>query len=641
MAMPWDEQKITKDVNFNGNYATQLQNIAALATKGAGYYFRGGTDHIIIADHANLSFGNGATDKAFSIVTRISPAEATTFPVIGKGVYNTSGEWRLLIDSNDKINFQLFDESVANCYIGRKYNTALTGYEGKDLEIVATYDGSGASSGIKIYIGGNRVDDADADNVPGSYVAMENLAADVHICRDDTNYGKGHGFAYYIFNLELTSDEAKDVFSVPFKYFGASQTLITPEDDCADDDTANWTDVNGALSDNGTEYTYTVTTGASVASFTDEAALTIGKRYRATVQAKDGTGAGATVRIRALTNAGVEIVSGAAITVAAGFDIASVEWTATEADNKVQIEIAAASVADGETVKFDEIECNTIGCVLQLEQTGIGTAKFMDNSGNAHDGAVTGAIATNIPLHIILPLTNDAVTPTLAFGDGDTGFYESGDDSLAIAIGGNLRWIIKDSEFESGNTRGISLRRVTGSATTPPYAINDDENTGIGSPAADQLSLIAGGVEGIRITETTAKMAEKFGCNALGGVGRVAFSATANITADHTITIQVNIPSGAKILGVQMRVDVALAGGETWNAQYVTGATQAIATAQAVAQNTKVNKIFDENAATAITSGETDITITKNSNPGVDVFTAQGTIRAVVYYEDWTTLGDV
>jgi hypothetical protein len=29
-----------------------------------------------------------------------------------------------------------------------------------------------------------------------------------------------------------------------------------------------------------------------------------------------------------------------------------------------------------------------------------------------------------------LPLSNDASTPTLAFGDGDTGFYEASDDSM-------------------------------------------------------------------------------------------------------------------------------------------------------------------------------------------------------------------
>lgn len=125
-----------------------------------------------------------------------------------------------------------------------------------------------------------------------------------------------------------------------------------------------------------------------------------------------------------------------------------------------------------------------------------------------------------------------------------------------------------------------------------------------------------------------------------GGISMLALEATASITANHTITIQTNVPTDSKLIGCQLRVDTALTATETWNAQYVTGATQSIATAQAVAQNTKVNKWFDANAATDIASGEVDITIQKSSNPGVDVFTAAGVIRAIVYYEAFTAMAD-
>jgi hypothetical protein len=125
-----------------------------------------------------------------------------------------------------------------------------------------------------------------------------------------------------------------------------------------------------------------------------------------------------------------------------------------------------------------------------------------------------------------------------------------------------------------------------------------------------------------------------------GGVEIHAAEAAANITAAHTITIQVDVPAGSKILGAQLRVDSALAAGETWDAAYVTGATQSIATGQAVAKDTKVNAFFDANAATDIASAETDITIQKNSNPGVDLFTAQGNIRAIVYYQAFNAMAN-
>jgi len=125
-----------------------------------------------------------------------------------------------------------------------------------------------------------------------------------------------------------------------------------------------------------------------------------------------------------------------------------------------------------------------------------------------------------------------------------------------------------------------------------------------------------------------------------GGFVTSIAEATANITANHTITIQTNVPTGAKLLGCQLRVDVALAAGETWNAQYVTGATQAIAAAAAVAKNTKVNTFFDVNTDTDIASGEVDVTIQRSSTPGVDAFTAQGTIRAIVYYQTLATMAN-
>lgn len=228
----------------------------------------------------------------------------------------------------------------------------------------------------------------------------------------------------------------------------------------------------------------------------------------------------------------------------------------------------------------------------------------------------------------------------LVFGDGDTGFGETADDQIAIYLNGIARFRLFGGYMDMGSSSYAALRTDTIATDIIPVLLGgqNDPDTGIGKAAADQLSLIAGGVEGIRLSETASKMAEKFGCVALGGVGRVAAYVVKAITADATVTIQVNIPSGAKILGVQMRVDAALAAGETWIAAYSGGASQNITTDAAVAQNTKVNKFFDENAATAIASAETDIAITKT---GGGVFTAQGTIRAVVYYEEFTNLGDI
>jgi len=110
-------------------------------------------------------------------------------------------------------------------------------------------------------------------------------------------------------------------------------------------------------------------------------------------------------------------------------------------------------------------------------------------------------LTTTATVQLLLPLSNDAVTPTLAFGDGDTGFYEKSDDTIGIAIAGSARWEITASLIQSGSAGGAYLKRGGAGATTPAHAFVNDSDTGIGLAAADQLSLIAGGVEGIRVIE--------------------------------------------------------------------------------------------------------------------------------------------
>ena len=383
------------DLDGQGYYATNLQNIPDLASKGPGYWFDGVDDYIEIADDADLDFGTGD----FSILSIIN---SDNYAQGNQKIIDKHSGWAIgTIDAGflfgaavNKLNFELLDGGARNQSISPA--SSLTG-DGT-WHTVAAIRTEAFGGSVNLYIDGKDQVltqpsgtnfDADVDNAIAMRIGYDGNA---------TRCFKGQISLTLLFNLALTATEVKALSSgapVPYKYIGASQTLIVPSDDCADDDTANWTDVNGALTDNGTEYTYTVTTGANVATFTDEAALTVGKRYRATVQAKDGTGAGSTVRINALTNADAVIENGTSITVEAGFTTATVEWTATETNNKVQIEIVAASVSDGETVLFDEIETNSIGCVLQLEQDGIGTTQWTDKSGNDLHGTVSGAIAIN------------------------------------------------------------------------------------------------------------------------------------------------------------------------------------------------------------------------------------------------------
>ena len=114
-----------------------------------------------------------------------------------------------------------------------------------------------------------------------------------------------------------------------------------------------------------------------------------------------------------------------------------------------------------------------------------------------------------------------------------------------------------------------------------------------------------------------------------GGMVRTFVENAEPITATSSVTIPLNIPSGVRILGVQLRVNTALNTGELWSAAFIGGSTETITTSQAVVKNTKVNF-----TSTSITTATTNIAITKT---GGGSFSAIGAINAIVYYEDFIT----
>lgn len=95
-----------------------------------------------------------------------------------------------------------------------------------------------------------------------------------------------------------------------------------------------------------------------------------------------------------------------------------------------------------------------------------------------------------------------AATPSLAFGDGDTGFWENVDDTLNMSFAGAQRYVFSSNELRSADTNGFQLKRAAGSATVPVFTFVGDTDTGVNG-TADVLSLIAGGVEALRLSEAT------------------------------------------------------------------------------------------------------------------------------------------
>jgi hypothetical protein len=146
---------------------------------------------------------------------------------------------------------------------------------------------------------------------------------------------------------------------------------------------------------------------------------------------------------------------------------------------------------------------------LTLDYT-INKATSGNVSGIRIDGTETSVPGDHYALEIVtgqvlLPQFNFAASPTLAFGDGDSGFYESSDDVIACSIQGTSAWVLTSTFMGSNGFSGAGggIVNELGSATNPTLIPRgDDADTGIGSATLNQLSLIAGGVEQARFQTT-------------------------------------------------------------------------------------------------------------------------------------------
>ena len=200
------------DQGSGGNDGTLINGPTFLtdAPKGNKYSiaFDGTNDFMSIPDADVFSLGNGlGTDNAFSISSWFNADNIHTNYIATK---DASGdrEWAFRTVVN-QLHFFAF--GTGGGYIGRKYTTDLSG--GQWYNAVATYDGSKASSGIKIYLNGSRVDDA--DYAAGTYTAANNTGTEVRVAALQINstHTAGKVDELSFFNTELSASDVTAIYN--------------------------------------------------------------------------------------------------------------------------------------------------------------------------------------------------------------------------------------------------------------------------------------------------------------------------------------------------------------------------------------------------------------------------------------------
>lgn len=178
-----------RTVTWDATIASRVSELGS----GVKVTFNGSSNYGSIADAAGLTFGDGATDQAFSITALVNQtASAAVKQIITKmdtTTGNTKREWEFTLTDAEKVQCDGIDES-AGAQVGRAYGTALS--TGSWLMLTMTYDGTRANSGFKIYSADSQIDNA--DNSANSYTAMEDTAATVLIGARTGTDGAGSNF---------------------------------------------------------------------------------------------------------------------------------------------------------------------------------------------------------------------------------------------------------------------------------------------------------------------------------------------------------------------------------------------------------------------------------------------------------------
>ena len=93
-------------------------------------------------------------------------------------------------------------------------------------------------------------------------------------------------------------------------------------------------------------------------------------------------------------------------------------------------------------------------------------------------------------------VAGSAAAPQLAFGDGDTGFYEVSDDVVAICAAGSEVFRLDAGGIYGSTTGHPYMIKEVASATNPVFVFKGDTNTGIGTVpgTGDMINLITNSV---------------------------------------------------------------------------------------------------------------------------------------------------
>ena len=462
------------DANYNGSYIVNeqgRQNLTANSISSPYYALNGVNGYITIADTDQLSFTDGSVDKPFSISSWIYPTDATNWVIFQKGVNFSSSEYGFYINANDQLTIHCVDAGGSGTgVIGRKQTATIA--ENKWHHVVATYNANGTAGGLKLYLNGIQVDDADVNG--NSYTKMGNSSAVAQIGFRDSDYSNGQIACVQVHNHELDSTEVKELYSgasVPFKYKFGGEKILASSNRQPSGSVGDWVfngTAGGSIAWDSGLSAIKVTSGGSgtarghlnttymqplktgqIIEFTAEVYIpsTNGSWTKIAMQQAD-LGGGSSTTENTIANVS---------TTNAWQSIKSTITVGTDLTGKIEVDGDTGSA--GQIFYFRNISATLRGCVAEYDGSGIASDKWFDKSGNDLHGTVSGATVENAPSGDDgLVYEEGTFTPTVSGGITSVGYSTQVGTYVRV---GNLVTFQFHVVVNSGSTASANFELAT------------------------------------------------------------------------------------------------------------------------------------------------------------------------------------
>ena len=194
------------------------------------YYFdNSGNNHIVCADDAAYTHGNGSADTAFSMGAWIYPTEAlgSVRTIIAKfgTTAATSEEYDFRFDASGNLVLELHDPSVPATETGTGASDVLVPFAWNF--VTATYDGAQGGPDVHLYRNASDTLAAGTTIESGEYAAMEDTGSEFMIgARDASGTPKQEFEGYmalpFITGKELTQANVSSLYALGQQLIGAA-----------------------------------------------------------------------------------------------------------------------------------------------------------------------------------------------------------------------------------------------------------------------------------------------------------------------------------------------------------------------------------------------------------------------------------